>query len=344
MSDQDKFPSFKDHVKRVDSRSDHMSWSHPDCVEVDAERDDETRRRLERVRRRRRIDEKVIDTVEVGHYPHLKNLGETSFLNDHDDHSMSNAEKRSHYEHVIPSGREHIVRMETLQSYKDSSQQFNNFLRNPKSRHQGHILLPSHEDHWTGAKINQDSIRKRYAEADDLMSHRTGEDITSYRGVSSSSRIHSLAPGQVFTDHGYVGTSLKRSVAREFSGSHQEPGPWSQPANVDRRVPSELHNHSIIAKIHTPAGHMGHYLDVDDFNEHSGEREFALHRGTKFRIDRHEIDPDEKIHLIHMTVVGQHPRKLVTKEELSGESDRTTAWERWHEKKFGFKPTWHKGY
>lgn len=143
-----------------------------------------------------------------------------------------------------------------------------------------------------------DRIKKHVAGLDRVTSYNTRVSSHYYRGIDRLSGIHLKKPGEEFIDHGYTGTSRSPDVAIDFSGEHHG-GP--------------LHGYRILARIHVPPGTKGHYLEQNkDFAEDFGEKEFLLHRGTRFRVTGHSVmdHPHSRVHIMHMTVAGQHPKKI----------------------------------
>lgn len=318
MTDKAGLESFKSFVARDDEpaqspdRSGHLSWREGD-IEVHPgqrpSRGDAWRKRW------RRIDED--GSPSAGHYPHLLNMPESRWQDQKTASWLDHDELSSHRDHIEKLPQDHV---KTLLSYKVNSSHFNGALRHP-SNHRGDAIH----------RNDTDATLHDYKRMDNITSHVLREPKDLYRGVASEAGIHRLAPGQTFTDHGYVGTSPSIHTSLDFAG-HHDTSPWNK--NKDPGVPHELDNHSIIAKIHAPAGTKGHFLDVVG-NENDGEAELTLHRGTKFRIDGHERvhRGSNRIHMIHMTVIGQHPKEIKEPAEIKGSGMQ--AWHEYQAKKYG---------
>ena len=208
MSEDDKkFTSFKDHVNKSSDRADHMAWRDEGCVEVhDDHSPIPSQVELERQRSRRMQED--VGSWGPKPYPHLQNLPTSSYDDDHNNYIISSAERKRHYDHVVGELGSHYDRLHALKMYKGDSTQYNNHLRNPRNREQGFIKTPDWSEY--GSRFHRDHVaefKDRYEAADSLMSHKTGEDITSYRGVHARTGIHKLPVGATFSDHGYVGTT-----------------------------------------------------------------------------------------------------------------------------------------
>lgn len=117
----------------------------------------------------------------------------------------------------------------------------------------------------------------------DHLSHvtnrKTTRDMDVYRGISKS-QYSKLSKGKHHTSYGFTSTSLGPDTARHFGKSK---------------------DYDHVLKIHCPTGTKGHYHSKSAWDE----KEFLLHRGTKFKIERRTVDHDRKVKVIHMRVHSQ---------------------------------------
>lgn len=267
--------------------------------------------------------------------PHLKNLEEEdeSVLQ---GHHLSNEEYNHYGDHhgSLGSSERGLVL-----DYKDGSSKFNVPLRQG-TREGASIRIGSHHGELYNKEAGH-SIAKgiitNVGKLEKVTGIETPRDMHVFRAVYPSSNIHRLLPGQKFTDHGFTGTSLSHHVALGFtgyghgpivdlkiSGVEKENQGFGQKSYGDTGAPPELHGVPIVARIHVPAGTKGHYVDVEGDSEHSHEQEFLLHRGTTFQVDRHSLVRRDGvlnlrnmgswapgIHVIHMSVLHQLPKKLI---------------------------------
>lgn len=153
-----------------------------------------------------------------------------------------------------------------VSGYKSSSYEINDDLRNSKGRTPG-------------------KHRKYFQQRlDHVTSGTTTQHMTVYRGIHDR-EFHNKPVGTKFTDHGYTGTSLNPSTARNFSEDYPGEG---------------------LFRIHVPQGSKAHYFDIHD-NRYQHEREMVIHRGTKYKIMKHSVD-ERGNRVIDLHVVGQRGR------------------------------------
>lgn len=215
-----------------------------------------------------------------------------------DFHPADHEGFRDHNEKVYSDHGDTLVHAHIYKRWSS----INGILRN--SRREGSILIPDIKStrdfpHLPSGTIltDADKAAEHTRALERVTSYQTRAPATVWRGVDRGAGIHLKSPGQEFMDHGFTGTSLRPEIAEDFAGEHHG-GP--------------LDGRRILARIHVPAGTKGHYLESDksmaeDFQEH----EFLLHRGTRFRVMGHSIGSDTRVHVMHLRVVGQHPKNLV---------------------------------
>lgn len=141
-----------------------------------------------------------------------------------------------------------------------------------------------HQDH---------DIQQHIHNLDHVTSNKTTEGHTVYRGGHPGDRTK-FPIGHEFTDHGYSSTSFRKSVASGFAKNH--------------KTHNGVHKEHIHV-LHLKPGTKGHYFDVHgEDSDHSNheEKEFVLHRGTRFKVTHHS--EDENAHYIHTRVVKQGVR------------------------------------
>lgn len=162
----------------------------------------------------------------------------------------------------------------TLFNYKTNSHQYNGILRAK--------VKPDVSDDFN------DDIKR----LDHITSHRIIRPLIGYRGYGfygSQNRLNLdkfSRKGSVIHDRGYTGTSLS----------------WRHALGFSDKTPKGMRR---IAEIHMPIGTKGFY--IEPYNDH-GEKEFLLHRGTKFRVIGHSIRSENDhtpVHVVHMTVHSQ---------------------------------------
>lgn len=242
------------------------------------------------------------------------------------DHHTDSIMRNDHLEHFkgVDSKLSDEHR-EAVSDYKWSSEPINSPLRS--GRREGHLLIPNvpgrrvfdEKNHREAVKSHLNKVES----LDSVTGHRVPFDMHVYRGWQNVP-MHHLEPGREFTDHGYTGTSTKRSIANSFAGLHHGTS-WGHP---------HLAGRSIISQIHVPAGTRGHFLDADpDASAHSKESEFLLHRGTRFRVEGHRLVGD-RLHVVDLSIVGQHPKQLRSQYHEDDSHVGTTT--RHFVKKYGF--------
>lgn len=148
---------------------------------------------------------------------------------------------------------------------------------------------PSDEDY------HEHELDNHIHHLDNVTNHRTTDHHTVFRGGHPGDKTK-FPIGHEFTDHGYVSTSFRKHTAQGFSSSHQ--------VNKDKHGYGTVKHH--IHVIHVPKGSRGHYFDVKgEDSDHSNheEKEFVLHRGTRFKVTHHSEDNHN--HYIHTRVVKQ---------------------------------------
>lgn len=263
-------------------RKGHLGWTAGDC-EIGKPLDEESSYRA-----------KPHDPL-----PHLQDL--RPLADEHfKDHVPSERQAMAWREHATNIGEKH---RNHVSWYKGDSSEANKPLR--KAVQIGGIL-------HLRADHNMPDVTTGHIKAmEHVTSTPTTERMNVYRGLDRHSQLHTLAPGDHFVDHGFTGTSLKRSSAHDFGGQHYA---------GDEGIPHDLADHHMLARIHVPAGTKGHYLDAQP-NVHNDEHEFLLHRGTKFQVTGHSKSQIQhgnfihKLHIIHMRVVGQNPMPIRHPEE-----------------------------
>ena len=158
-------------------------------------------------------------------------------------------------------------------------------------------------------------LEDQIAHLDSVTNHPTPEHHTVFRGGHPGD-YDKFPVGHEFTDHGYTSTSFKHGVAQSFADSSAK----------KKHAKRDWTSKKIVHVIHVPKGSKGHYFDTgsthayehykdEDYDGTSGheysnshEKEFVLHRGTRFKVTHHSESPDT--HYIHSRVVsqGQYPR------------------------------------
>lgn len=204
-----------------------------------------------------------------------------------------------------------------------SSYNFNSHLRNSINHTaegislSGHNRLGNHEDDGE----HPDSLLASYHAMDKVASHPTVRSFHTYRGFNTKFDPSHLPVGHEMVDHGYTGTTESLYTAATYSDKYFKRNSSDHPeyeriTGLDHR----WRQTTVVAKIHVPPGTYGHYLDLPNYTHSQGlqdEREFVLHRGTRFRITDHTSHvsewniPGHNIHVVHMTVVGQEPKKIL---------------------------------
>ena len=111
----------------------------------------------------------------------------------------------------------------------------------------------------------------------------TKNSFITYRG--STNIDHSgLKKGDIIHDKGFTSTSLEPNTANMFAHAHHE-------GNADNPH---------LFRIHNLIGTKGHYISAHDEDlENTDEKEFVLHRGTKFKVgDTNSMKLSGKVHPI----------------------------------------------
>lgn len=132
---------------------------------------------------------------------------------------------------------------------------------------------------------------------DSATNHRTVEHHVVFRGGHPGDKTK-FPIGHEFTDHGFISTSFSHHTAKGFSKAY--------PTKKDAHGYAEKKHKDHVHVIHVPKGSRGHYFDVNgEDSDHSNhtEKEFVLHRGTKFKVTHHSEDPHA--HYIHSRIVKQ---------------------------------------
>jgi hypothetical protein len=166
-----------------------------------------------------------------------------------------------------------------VHTYKGDSEPFNKHLRDTHGRERTNGSSTSYDDdEYRANKIKN---------MEKATNHPIPHDLHVFRGMHSP-EFKSLPKGSQFTDHGFTGTSLSPDIAKSFSHS----------------------NGGDMFHIHAPAGSKGHYLNADPNAGLEHEKEFLLHRGTRFEVTGHSrvsdpYDSWRKTHVTHLKVIGQ---------------------------------------
>lgn len=173
--------------------------------------------------------------------------------------------------------------LEEIESYKSYSADLNRHLRKEDSPRHHYEDRIKHLDHVT--------------------SHKTKHDFHVYRG-SDHFNLNDYPIGSIHHDKGYTGTTLDQSEAK--SRGKYIKGEYPKIKYKHRYG----EDHHAIFKIHVKPGTKGHYLDASHRNHvYIGEKEFLLHRGTKFKVSGHSYDPESSTHYVHMDVHSQENHK-----------------------------------
>jgi hypothetical protein len=141
------------------------------------------------------------------------------------------------------------------------------------------------------------AMRRKTRLMEEVCALPTKEPLELWRGCTGM--YSRLPPGHEFVDDGFTGTSLQPSTAEAFSADRVQVGRRGYPT---------------IAKIHAPAGTLAHYLDHPQRGTgYDEEQEVLLHRGTRFRVQRHSLGFKDDAeygpfyHVTHMEVLGHEP-------------------------------------
>lgn len=163
--------------------------------------------------------------------------------------------------------------VKALHKYKETSDEINGKLRNPKTKN-----------------------KAQFKALDHITSQRIKHPISTYRGAYD--RYEHLKPGDTHKEEGYTGTSLDHMTAYHYAKK-----------GFRKNEKGETRSHGTIAKIHAPAGTKGHYLDLDHDTSTATPRddEFLLHRGTTCKVSHisHHDHNGTKIKVVHMHVQHQ---------------------------------------
>lgn len=183
-----------------------------------------------------------------------------------------------------------------LLNYKGYSQRLNRYLRDGDDIYRKHF----HKDKAANASINKvvhEVHHPQIEHLDHVTNHSMKGSHTVYR--SGLPKDETKFPvGHEFTDHGYTGTTFKKSVANGFADN-----------NVHHKAIKSQTGRKIIHVIHTKPGDKGHFLDIGgESGMMSYERELLLHRGTRFKVTHHTQDNEH--HYIHSKIVANHAKPL----------------------------------
>lgn len=191
----------------------------------------------------------------------------------------------------------------SLHHYKeDSYSYFNNHLRD----HYAHT--PS--DIWV-----DDGVHERVAHLEHLTSLTVKKPLNVYRGFGSHRDLTHMRVGQHFIDHGFTGTSFRKDMGHSY-GLYNHGEHWDEREKVFKK--QKLEGYTSFARIHVPAGSKGFYLDHPKAQSPlESEKEFVLHRGTRFRCIGHSLEhatnnwgTHTKSHIVHLEVMGHHPKPI----------------------------------
>lgn len=171
-----------------------------------------------------------------------------------------------------------------------------------------------HDDEPDDDDYHEHDMDDKVHHLDNVTNHRTVEHHVVFRGGIPGDKTR-YPIGHEYTDHGYSSTSFLRKKAINFAKTH----------NVGMGGSSYKYK-AHIHVIHVPKGSRGHYLDVQGENgkhAYSSEKEFLLHRGTRFKVSHHS--EDENNHYIHSRVVKQgirHKFNFDSKQKKVGETPK----------------------
>lgn len=131
----------------------------------------------------------------------------------------------------------------------------------------------------TGDRELSDRYVKIIDNLDSMFGHAsTPHDMTVIRGEQSDrtlARFRAMKPGEVYTDKGYLSTTVASRMPKEFDG------------NVEMRV-------------RVPAGSKAAPIPALK----SGERELLLSRNQRYRLDSSTYDEAQKKLIVHVTAIG----------------------------------------
>lgn len=273
-------------------RKEHLTWGDNDLTKVSDIKEAEAAKDF------RQPEPELGQSFETA--PHMEHHVESG-------HEMSPSEEHHWKKHALSLEEKmgHGRYTSVYFGYKGSSSGYvNDQLRNADNHdEQGNIHVRSDHFESLDTKTHVDDV-------DHLTSAHTIHPMHVYRGFRSGIGFHKDAkPGDIYQDHGFTGTSLKSHIAINFSGM-----------SATKEHGDVRH----VAKIYVPPGTKGHYIDVDGRSSYSSEKEFLLHRGTHFKVLGHSIHKDtvsnsEKIHVLHLEVIGQHPKNVVGKRWSKGD-------------------------
>lgn len=154
-----------------------------------------------------------------------------------------------------------------------------------------------HDDEPSDDDYHEHEIDDHVYHLDNVTKHKTTEHHTVFRGGHPGDKTK-FPIGHEFIDHGYSSTSFSHKTSKNFAHTYA-----TNKAGTDyKSKKSKDHVHVI----HVPKGSRGHYFDVhgeDAGHTNHHEKEFLLHRGTKFKVTHHSEDEDT--HYIHTKVIKQ---------------------------------------
>jgi hypothetical protein len=209
------------------------------------------------------------DQIGLGFKEPKKNIDKNAFRpikenNVHDDTHEHNdmAKSFEHHESTLSPPQKNAV-----VNYKGGSYDINRALRNKNTK-----------------KLSLE-YRNDIKHLDHVTSGKTPHDMTVYRGIHDKAMLDHPV-GHKFTDHGFTGTSLRKSVSADFS--HDTKGS--------------------LFRIHVPKGSKAHYIDGAESSSLSHEREMLIHRGTKYKY-MGKSKTETGRHVIDLHVVGQRKTK-----------------------------------
>jgi hypothetical protein len=223
-------------------------------------------------------------------------------------HRETNEYLRNAHKKFKAERNKHFKGMKTGIKYKEDDH---------KDLKKQHHNIAHHQSHDEDDDPSDDDWQEHHIEdhvhhLDKVTNHRTVEHHTVYRGGFKGDKTK-FPIGHEYTDHGYASTSFHRSTAKSFAKEHK--------VGKDSEGWDKYKSH--IHVIHVPKGSRGHYLDVqgDDSNHsNSEEKEFLLHRGTRFKVTHHSEDGSH--HYIHSRVVKQGIRHKYKFEKKQGHPDK----------------------
>lgn len=198
----------------------------------------------------------------------------------HKLHNITDKEKAS-LRHYSGSGYEYI------NNYNRKNEKL------PHKDHYNYVHKKARKDRDMGHTKNIDSV---------IDKHNTEHPVHVWRGIHTA-LTDKLKKGGVYTDRGFVSTSLSKSTAYAFSGTSSDKG---------RHV-------SHIAHIKVPKGSKAFFMEHTvkgmkelTHTEHQGENEVLLPRKSKLRYDGHTEHHDgylgSTIRVHHFTHIPKAPK------------------------------------